>query len=276
MYGLGEKTGDLDKRGRYRGGYAYAMWNPTPTSTTPPIPSTSPCPSSWCCARAARTASSSTTRSAPRSTSARRTRDAPRLRRGGRRSRLLLHRRAHAQGRRAALHGAHRPHAAAPDVGPRLPAVPVQLLPGGAGPATSPRHLPAQARSRGRRLARRPLPGGATTRSPGTAIASPIPRAWCATCARRASAWSPSSIPTPGPSRDGPCTRAAWPRTRFVKNPDGLPLQGPRLAVAARSAAPGPSVFPDFTKRLRPRVVGRLSSRRAVRGPWGWPASGTT
>ena len=27
VYGLGEKTGDLDKRGRYRGGYAYAMWN---------------------------------------------------------------------------------------------------------------------------------------------------------------------------------------------------------------------------------------------------------
>jgi alpha-glucosidase (family GH31 glycosyl hydrolase) len=27
VYGLGEKTGELDKRGRYRGGYAYAMWN---------------------------------------------------------------------------------------------------------------------------------------------------------------------------------------------------------------------------------------------------------
>jgi alpha-glucosidase len=27
VYGLGEKTGDLDKRGRYRGGYNYAMWN---------------------------------------------------------------------------------------------------------------------------------------------------------------------------------------------------------------------------------------------------------
>ena len=27
VYGLGEKTGDLNKRGRYRGGYAYAMWN---------------------------------------------------------------------------------------------------------------------------------------------------------------------------------------------------------------------------------------------------------
>jgi alpha-glucosidase len=27
VYGLGEKTGELDKRGRYRGGYDYAMWN---------------------------------------------------------------------------------------------------------------------------------------------------------------------------------------------------------------------------------------------------------
>jgi len=27
VYGLGEKTGELDKRGRYRGGYGYAMWN---------------------------------------------------------------------------------------------------------------------------------------------------------------------------------------------------------------------------------------------------------
>ncbi len=27
VYGLGEKTGELDKRGRYRGGYHYAMWN---------------------------------------------------------------------------------------------------------------------------------------------------------------------------------------------------------------------------------------------------------
>jgi alpha-glucosidase len=27
VYGLGEKNGDLDKRGRYRGGYAVAMWN---------------------------------------------------------------------------------------------------------------------------------------------------------------------------------------------------------------------------------------------------------
>ena len=27
VYGLGEKTGDLNKRGRYRGGSAYAMWN---------------------------------------------------------------------------------------------------------------------------------------------------------------------------------------------------------------------------------------------------------
>jgi alpha-glucosidase len=27
VYGFGEKTGELDKRGRYRGGYVYAMWN---------------------------------------------------------------------------------------------------------------------------------------------------------------------------------------------------------------------------------------------------------
>ncbi|HEV7498419.1 MAG TPA: glycoside hydrolase family 31 protein, partial [Vicinamibacteria bacterium] len=27
VYGLGEKGGELDKRGRYRGGYSYAMWN---------------------------------------------------------------------------------------------------------------------------------------------------------------------------------------------------------------------------------------------------------
>src|SRR6185436_3163134 len=27
VYGLGEKTGMFDKRGRQQGGYAYAMWN---------------------------------------------------------------------------------------------------------------------------------------------------------------------------------------------------------------------------------------------------------
>jgi alpha-glucosidase len=27
VYGFGEKTGEFDKRGRYRGGYVYAMWN---------------------------------------------------------------------------------------------------------------------------------------------------------------------------------------------------------------------------------------------------------
>ena len=49
VYGLGEKTGDLNKRGRKLGGYSYTMWNSDTFAyeRRAPIRSTCPCRSSW-------------------------------------------------------------------------------------------------------------------------------------------------------------------------------------------------------------------------------------
>ena len=74
-----------------------------------------------------------------RSTSAARRTRAARLRRRRRRARLLLHPRPAPEAGDRALHRAHRADAAAPALGARLPPVPLQLLPGVAGSASSPR-----------------------------------------------------------------------------------------------------------------------------------------
>ena len=272
VYGFGEKTGRLNKRGRQLGGYNYTMWNSdtfayesrhgSDLRVDPVLP------------RAARRPDA---RRVSRQHVPQQLRRRPHVAgsavvwRRRRRARLLPDLRAGPETRHPALHRDDGPHAAAAAMGARLSPVPLQLLPGVARPVHR-AQLPRAADPGRRDLARHPLPGRLQAVHVGPR-ALPEPRG---SRRRPAARRLPHRADRRRAPEEGGRLRAVRHRRRGRspgEEPGRQRLRGAGLALAGREES-----RPQRLSRLQQaggaRVVGRALQDRSRTSAS--PGSGTT
>ncbi len=195
------------------------------------------------------------------------------VRRRRRRARLLLHQRARSQERAHAVHGAHRPDAAAAAMGARLSPVPLQLLPGVEGPIHRAR-TSASGGSPPTCSGSTSTTSTATTRSRGIVSGFRIPPALDRRSAPRGIPnRASSSIRIRRRQRAGVPYDSGLAGRSVREEPRRHGLRSAGVAVTGGTESGARACFPTSASRRRASGGARCSSRCSTSAS---PASGTT